>query len=105
MKIGHDLQSNISLGIGGNPDYGANAFLITEIHNFFNMGHTSYVHRFQREMAHVESILREGTGADRQLTVWERTQDTKAVVDQIVAETYEGLDLEQMRFPLASSQN
>jgi carboxylate-amine ligase len=59
----------------------------------------------QREMAHVESILREGTGADRQLTVWERTQDTKAVVDQIVAETYEGLDLEQMRFPLASSQN
>ena len=59
----------------------------------------------QREMAHVESILREGTGADRQLTVWERTQDTKAVVDQIVAETCEGLDLEQMQFPLASTQN
>jgi glutamate---cysteine ligase / carboxylate-amine ligase len=44
-----------------------------------------------REMAHIERILREGTGADRQITVWERTQDMKAVVDQIVAETNEGL--------------
>jgi carboxylate-amine ligase len=47
----------------------------------------------QREMAHVERIMREGTGADRQLMVWERTQDMKAVVDQIVAETNEGLAL------------
>jgi carboxylate-amine ligase len=45
----------------------------------------------QKEMAHVERIMREGTGADRQLMVWERTQDMKAVVDQIVAETYQGL--------------
>ena len=45
------------------------------------------------EMAHIERIMREGTGADRQLAVWERTQDMKAVVDQIVAETYEGLTL------------
>src|SRR5215468_7487286 len=44
-----------------------------------------------REIAHVEKIMREGTGADRQLMVWERTQDMKAVVDQIVAETNEGL--------------
>jgi carboxylate-amine ligase len=43
------------------------------------------------EIAHVERIMREGTGADRQLMVWERTQDMKAVVDQIVAETHEGL--------------
>ena len=28
----------------------------------------------KREMAHIERILREGTGADRQLAVWERTQ-------------------------------
>ena len=35
--------------------------------------------------------MREGTGADRQLAVWQRTQDMKAVVDQIVRETYEGL--------------
>jgi carboxylate-amine ligase len=45
----------------------------------------------QREIAHIQGIIREGTGADRQLAVWERTQDMKAVVDQIVAETYEGL--------------
>ena len=43
------------------------------------------------EIAHIERIMREGTGADRQLAVWERTQEMKAVVDQIVAETYEGL--------------
>jgi len=47
----------------------------------------------EREMAHVERIIREGTGADRQLATWERTQDMKAVVDNIVAETYEGLAL------------
>jgi carboxylate-amine ligase len=47
----------------------------------------------EREMAHLERIIREGTGADRQLAAWERTQDTKAVVDQIVVETYEGLSL------------
>jgi glutamate---cysteine ligase / carboxylate-amine ligase len=45
----------------------------------------------QKEMAHIERIMREGTGADRQLAVWERTQDMKAVVDNIVAETHEGL--------------
>jgi carboxylate-amine ligase len=45
----------------------------------------------QREIEHIERIIREGTGADRQLAVWERTQDMKAVVDQIVAETNEGL--------------
>src|SRR6476469_1414817 len=50
----------------------------------------------RREMAHIAKILREGTGADRQLMVWERTQDLKAVVDQIVAETYEGLDPDEL---------
>ncbi len=47
----------------------------------------------RKEMAHIERIMREGTGADRQLAVWERTQDVKAVVDQIVEETYEGLNV------------
>lgn len=46
-----------------------------------------------RELAHIERILREGTGADRQLAVWERTGDINAVVDHIVNETYEGLIL------------
>jgi len=49
----------------------------------------------KKEMAHVERIMREGTGADRQLGVWERTHDMKAVVDHIVAETYEGLTVSQ----------
>src|SRR5438128_557854 len=46
-----------------------------------------------REMAHIERILSEGTGADRQLAIWKQTQDMKAVVDHIVAETYEGLSI------------
>src|SRR5438094_5501887 len=45
----------------------------------------------RREMNHIERILHEGTGADRQLAVWGRAHDIKAVVDHIVAETYEGL--------------
>jgi len=49
----------------------------------------------EKEMAHIERIMREGTGADRQLAAWQRTQDMKAVVDQIVAETYEGLNVSQ----------
>jgi carboxylate-amine ligase len=48
----------------------------------------------RREMEHIERIMREGTGADRQLATFHRTHDMKAVVDQIVAETYEGLTLE-----------
>ena len=47
----------------------------------------------QREMAHIEKICEEGTGADRQLAVYHRTHDMKAVVDHIVAETYEGLSV------------
>src|SRR6267378_362981 len=49
----------------------------------------------RREMNHIEKVLREGTGADRQLANWERTHDMKAVVDHIVSETYEGLTLVQ----------
>src|SRR3954462_14924141 len=48
----------------------------------------------QREMAHIQRIMREGAGADRQLAVWQQTHDMKAVVDHIVAETYEGLSIE-----------
>lgn len=46
-----------------------------------------------REFEHIERIMREGTGADRQVATWERTHDMKAVVDQIVQETYEGLNV------------
>jgi carboxylate-amine ligase len=44
-----------------------------------------------KEMAHIERIMREGTGADRQLGVYEKTNDMRAVVDHIVHETYEKL--------------
>jgi carboxylate-amine ligase len=46
-----------------------------------------------REMAHIERILREGTGADRQLAAWGRSQNMHDVVDQLVEETYEGLTI------------
>jgi carboxylate-amine ligase len=57
------------------------AFVATEIDELGN----------HAELAQIERILREGTGADRQLAVWEKTQDTRDVVDHIVKETCEGL--------------
>ena len=49
------------------------------------------------EMKHIERILREGTGADRQLAAWKVRHDVKDVVDQIVSETYEGLGVPDAR--------
>ena len=39
----------------------------------------------EREIEHIERIMREGAGADRQLMVWEQTHDFQAVVDHIVS--------------------
>ena len=48
----------------------------------------------ERELAHIEKIIAEGTGADRQLRVWRQSGgDLKAVVDHIIAETSEDLVL------------
>jgi carboxylate-amine ligase len=47
----------------------------------------------EKELAHIERIIAEGAGADRQLAVFQRTHDIKAVVDHIIEETYEGLTL------------
>ena len=44
-----------------------------------------------QEIEHVERILREGTGADRQIAAWERQHNMHDVVDLIVEETYERL--------------
>jgi carboxylate-amine ligase len=44
-----------------------------------------------QEIEHVERILREGTGADRQIAAWERQHNMHDVVDLIVDETYERL--------------
>jgi glutamate---cysteine ligase / carboxylate-amine ligase len=46
----------------------------------------------RQEIEYVHQILKMGTGADRQLEVWNRTGDTRAVVDRIVEETHLGLD-------------
>ena len=44
-----------------------------------------------QEIAHVERIMREGTGADRQVGAWETQHNMHDVVDLIVDETYERL--------------
>jgi carboxylate-amine ligase len=48
----------------------------------------------RREIEHIENIMANGTGSDRQLDVWARTRDMREVVDHIVRETYEGLAVE-----------
>jgi len=42
------------------------------------------------EVEYVGQILEHGSSADRQLAVWRRTGDLKAVVDHLIAETMEG---------------
>jgi carboxylate-amine ligase len=43
------------------------------------------------EIQYVYKILEMGTGADRQLKVYEQSGDTKSVVDYIIEETHVGL--------------
>jgi len=45
----------------------------------------------RREVEYAYRILDEGTSADRQLAAYERTGDLKAVVDQLIRETEEGV--------------
>ena len=47
----------------------------------------------RQEIEYIRTMIRNGTGADRQLKVWNETNDLKAVVDYIVDETEHGLDL------------
>jgi len=53
----------------------------------------------EREMAHIQRIMREGTGADRQLAAWEARHEVKDVVDQILRETYQGLEIDREKRP------
>jgi carboxylate-amine ligase len=46
----------------------------------------------RKQVECVQEILRNGTGADRQLEVWQQSNDLKSVVDYIVEETHAGLD-------------
>ncbi len=45
----------------------------------------------REEINYIEKILEEGTGADRQLVIWEKTKDKKKVVDYIIEQTNMGL--------------
>lgn len=45
----------------------------------------------RQEIEYVYRILQEGSSADRQLATYERTGDLKAVVDQLIQETSEGV--------------
>ena len=45
----------------------------------------------RKEIEYIHQILEMGTGADRQLAVFEQTNDMKAVVDYIVSETKIGI--------------
>ncbi len=44
-------------------------------------------------LSYVHEIVRGGTGADRQIAVWNQTNEIKTVVDYIVSETHRGLEL------------
>jgi glutamate---cysteine ligase / carboxylate-amine ligase len=41
-------------------------------------------------VSHINTIVKEGTGADRQLEVFRRTGDMNAVVDFLISETLRG---------------
>jgi carboxylate-amine ligase len=45
----------------------------------------------RKECEYVHTILKRGSGADRQLEVWEKSRDLRTVVDYICSETVEGL--------------
>jgi carboxylate-amine ligase len=45
----------------------------------------------RKEVEYAFRILAEGTSADRQIETWRQTGDLKAVVDQLVEETAEGV--------------
>ncbi|MFQ5584905.1 MAG: carboxylate-amine ligase, partial [Calditrichia bacterium] len=47
----------------------------------------------REEVEYVHQIMEMGTGADRQLGVWEVNHDGKEVVDYIIKETYRGLNV------------
>lgn len=47
----------------------------------------------REELQYIYKILEMGSGADRQLAVWNQSYDTKNVVDFIIEETHEGLDV------------
>jgi carboxylate-amine ligase len=46
----------------------------------------------RKELEYIHTIMMNGTSADRQLRTFEETGDLKAVVDQLISETMEGVE-------------
>ena len=46
----------------------------------------------RKEVDYIHEILKKGTGADRQLSVWNETHNLRTVVDYIISETTAGLE-------------
>ena len=44
------------------------------------------------EVNYLFEMIKQGSGADRQLAVWEKSKDFKKVVDLIIAETHEEIN-------------
>lgn len=47
----------------------------------------------RNEMNYIREMLQRGSGADRQLAVWEQSNDLQTVVDYIIEETHHGLPI------------
>jgi carboxylate-amine ligase len=45
----------------------------------------------RNEMNYIKTMVDRGSGADRQLAIWEQSYDLKNVVDYIIDETHQGL--------------
>ena len=45
----------------------------------------------RKEVEYLETIIREGTSADRQIRVWKRTGHLHTVVDSVASETIAGV--------------
>ena len=47
----------------------------------------------RKEMDYIKQMLERGSGADRQLAVWEQSNELESVVDYIINETHHGLGI------------
>jgi carboxylate-amine ligase len=57
----------------------------------------------RKDIEYAFKILDEGSSADRQIAVYEKTGDIKAVVDHLIAETREGIVAEDASVPGTAS--
>jgi carboxylate-amine ligase len=48
----------------------------------------------RHDVEYINTILQEGTSADRQLAVYHKSQDLRAVVDHVIAETTAGIEVD-----------